>query len=115
MEGFFTAMLTQDRLVQFLGVEDGRIVATGGVCFYTLPPSFTNSTGQMAYIANMYTHPDFRGQGVATHILDLLAAESRARGVNQSLLFASSLGRPVYEKYGYQAENSWLGLKLDQG
>ena len=102
----------EDRLVEFLALEGGDIVATGAVCFYPFPPSFTNPTGQFGYLTNMYTSPGFRGRGLATRMLDLAVAECRRRGVVRLFLAASQMGRPVYERYGFQAAGNWYSLSL---
>ena len=77
-----------------------------------LPPSFTNPTGQFGYLTNMYTSPGFRGRGLATRMLDLAVAECRRRGVVRLFLAASQMGRPVYERYGFQAAGNWYSLSL---
>ena len=114
LDRFFCAMMARDQLVEFVAEEDGEIVATGAVCFYLFPPSFTNPSGTVAYITNMYTHPDFRRRGLATRMLDLLTEECRRRGVRRVLLAASRWGRPVYEAYGFQPEPKWYALQLDR-
>ena len=112
MARFFSSMMEEDRLVEFLALEGGDIVATGAVCFYPFPPSFTNPTGQFGYLTNMYTSPGFRGRGLATRMLDLAVAECRRRGVVRLFLAASQMGRPVYERYGFKAAGNWYSLSL---
>ena len=58
-------------------MEDGKIIATGAVIFYVYPPSYSNKTGMSAYITNMFTEPAYRGQGIATKILDMLDVHKR--------------------------------------
>ena len=106
-------MMARDQLVEYVAEEGGQIVATGAVCFYEFPPSYINPSGRVAYVTNMYTRPEFRRQGLATRMLDLLTQECRRRGVHRSLLAASRWGRPVYEAYGYQQEPKWYCLWLD--
>ena len=113
VEAFFRTMMETDRLVEYVAEADGEIAATGAVCFYDFPPSFTNPSGKVAYITNMYTHPAFRRRGLATRMLDCLALECRRREVHRCLLAASPWGRPVYEKYGYRPEPRWYSLWLD--
>lgn len=115
MEAYFASALAQDRLVEFLAEEDGRIAATGAVSFLQFPPAFSNPTGLVAYVTNMYTAPDFRGRGLASRLLELLEEECRERGVLRMLLAASSQGERVYRRYGFQPEGNWFGLWLNGG
>ena len=112
METYFRDALARDLLVEFLAVENGRIAATGAVSFLQFPPAFSNPTGLVAYVTNMYTVPAFRGQGLATRLLVLLERACRERGVARMLLAASSQGERVYRRYGFQPEGNWFGLWL---
>lgn len=64
-------------------------------------PTYHNPTGKKAYIMNMYTAPEYRRQGIAFHILDLLVNAAKKQGVSQIALEATDMGRPLYEKYGF--------------
>ena len=99
---YFEKCLTEGSLIQYVAVENGTIVATGGMHFFAYPPSFTNPTGKMAYIANVYTMPEHRGKGIATAIMHLLMKEARLRGYSRIRLYASEHGRPIYEKLGFK-------------
>ena len=41
-----------------------EIVGCGGICLYQEMPSPDNPSGGCAYLMNIYTRPEFRGQGV---------------------------------------------------
>ena len=81
--------------------DGDRFAGAGGVSFYRVMPTYHNPTGWKAYIMNMYTHPDYRRQGIAYHTLDLLVKEARQAGIPLITLEATSMGRPLYEKYGF--------------
>ncbi len=115
MEEFFSRMMDQDRLVQYVAEEGGQTAATGAVCFYDLPPSFQNPSGTVAYITNMYTCPPFRRKGLALQLLELLVQEIRGRGVPRVLLAASSQGAPVYRRFGFHQDTAWYSLWLEDG
>ena len=112
LDGFFRRMLDKNDLAQWLLEDNGEVVATSAVCLYSYPPTYTNPTGLIAYITNMYTHPDYRRQGIGRRMLDLAVSEAAARGVRVVRLGASALGRPVYEKYGFKQEAQWMSLRL---
>ena len=100
-EGTHTAIL----------VFDGEaVVGAGGVSFYQVMPTWHDPSGCKAYIMNMYTRPDHRRRGIAHRTLDLLVEECRARGVDFIALEATSMGRPLYEKYGFvpMEHEMWL-------
>lgn len=98
----------------WLAEEDGRAVATGGVCFYRVAPNFGNPTGWMAYIVNMYTVPAYRRKGLASALLTRLIGEARERGCGKLALNATAEGRMVYEKFGFIPQDNDMVLKLEQ-
>lgn len=107
---YYQAALAEGSHIAYLIFDGERFVGAGGVSFYGVMPTYHNPTGQKAYIMNMYTHPDYRRQGVAFHTLDLLVQEAKARGVTQILLEATAMGRPLYEKYGFTAMRDEMEL-----
>ena len=109
---YFTKCFDNDSLVQYVAIDGTKIAATGGVHFYSCPPSYRNPTGKIAYIAGMYTLPCFRGRGIATIILKHLIEEARRRNYNVVRLHASPQGRPVYEKMGFIHANGFMTLHL---
>ncbi|RHW35003.1 GNAT family N-acetyltransferase [Lysinibacillus yapensis] len=108
LKGFFTKQLSDDLLVQWL-VEDGdTVMATGGVQFISFPPSFQNPSGRRGYILNMYTHPNYRKQGLAKKLLNLCIEEARQRNVYHLFLISSEMGKPVYKKYGFSENDIYM-------
>lgn len=85
----------------YLVYDNGTFIGAGGVSFYQVMPTYHNPTGKKAYIMNMYTAPEYRRQGIAFHILDLLVKDAKEQGVLQIGLEATDMGRPLYEKYGF--------------
>jgi GNAT superfamily N-acetyltransferase len=85
----------------YLAFDGDILVATSGMVIYRLPPSPRNRTGKVGYILNMYTKPEYRGKGIATHLFDLTVEEARERGCGKVSLHATAMGRPIYEKYGF--------------
>ena len=50
---------------------------------------------------NIYTHPDYRRQGIARHMVDLLVDEARSRNIIAISLDATAMGMPLYESRGF--------------
>ena len=64
-------------------------------------PTYHNQSGMKAYIMNMFTHPDYRRQGIAYRTLDTLIKDAKRMGITDISLEATDMGRPLYEKYGF--------------
>lgn len=109
---YFNDALRNGSLVEWVVEDDNRIIATAAIAFHQFPPTYTNKSGKKGYITNMYTKDEYRGKGIATALLNKLAAEAEAKGVSKLWLGASKMGRPVYEKFGFQASNEWLEMNL---
>jgi len=102
--------LRDGSLICWVASESGRITAMGCVNFFSLPPNDWCPNGKTAYIGNMYTLPAFRGQGLGSGILERLIGEAKARDCQRILLHTSDMGRPLYEKHGFQAAPTAMAL-----
>ena len=109
---YFTAALTDGSLAAWVAEEEGEVVAIGAVCFFTLPPTFSNPAGRVAYITNMYTRKEYRRRGIATALLGLTIAEAKARGCGVVRLHASQAGKSIYSKAGFIDSEGYMALKL---
>jgi GNAT superfamily N-acetyltransferase len=84
----------------FLLYVDGAAVAGGSVMFVE----------GVSYIGWMATRADFRGRGYAEMILRHMDAFMRCTyDVTESVLHATEMGRPVYERLGFRAVDEWVG------
>lgn len=78
----------------FLLYVDGVAVAGGSASFVE----------GVSYIGWMATLPEFRGHGYAEALVRHMDAFMRRRdGVKETVLHATEMGRPVYERMGFQA------------
>lgn len=112
LQRFFHDVFSNDTIVEYLAVDQDQVIATGAIIFYDYPPTYTNKNGRIGYITNMYTHPSYRKQGIASHMLSLLVDEAKQRHVSILRLGASTLGHPVYQKYGFEDDHVWMSMKL---
>ena len=78
-----------------------EIVGCGGICLYQEMPSPDNPSGQCAYLMNIYTRPQFRGQGVGETVIKWLIGQARQRNISKIYLETSEAGRSVYKKIGF--------------
>lgn len=98
---YYQDAMLDDTHVAYLAFDGDVCIGTGGVCFYQILPTYYKPTGKKAYIINMYTSPEYRKQGVATQILDLLVKECLSRQATYISLETTNMGRSLYEKCGF--------------
>lgn len=109
---YFETSLAGGSLICWVGTVRDNIIATGGLCFYQLPPSFSKPSGKMAYLTNMYTDDNYRRNGIAASLVDQLLIEAKAHDLKVVLLHASSDGKGVYEKAGFVDAGGYMALKM---
>jgi GNAT superfamily N-acetyltransferase len=84
----------------FLLYENGAAVAAGSATFVE----------GVSYVGWMATRAEFRGRGYAEAILRHMDAfMKRKYGVAESVLHATEIGRPVYERVGFRAVDEYAG------
>ncbi len=98
---FFRKAVADGSYVGIIAEENGIPAGTGGFCLHIHPPSYSVPNGKTACLLNMYTVPEFRGRGVAGHILGALVDEARQLGCCKIFLNASHMGKPLYQKFGF--------------
>jgi GNAT superfamily N-acetyltransferase len=91
--------------------DDGRAVAGGGLIVHEWMAHPLNADPRRAYIANVYTGPRYRRNGIARRIMQTIVDWCRAEGFKVVSLHASPFGRPLYESLGFESTNE-MRLKL---
>ncbi len=86
-------MLIKNKIGKFLiSEENGKIFGVGGVFIFEEVCSF----GYMGVL------PEYRGKGVGSKIFGELFKLVRDLGCTTMILYASKLGEPIYEKFGFK-------------
>ena len=79
-----------------LGIEaEGRLVATTTLLCYQQ---------RLAWIGMVLTHPDYRGRGFARRLIAAAQDRADSLGIETVKLDATEQGRPLYEGFGFRAE-----------
>jgi GNAT superfamily N-acetyltransferase len=84
---------------------DGRIVSTATLVSYGTT---------LGWIGMVLTHPDFRRQGLARALFSKVMEHARLLGIRTLKLDATAYGRPLYESFGFRAEQTverWQRLR----
>lgn len=85
--------------------RDGAVAASGALWFQPSLPRPGMPQRTSPYVFTMYTERAARGHGLATRIVREMIRESRLRGFPRVLLHASTQGRAVYRRIGF--ERTW--------
>ncbi|OUO79013.1 GNAT family N-acetyltransferase [Blautia sp. An249] len=107
---YYQKALCDGSHIAYLVFDENRFVGSGGVSFFQVMPTYHNSSGNKAYIMNMYTNPEYRRLGIAYKTLDMLIRDTKSKGITAISLEATDMGRPLYEKYGFVKMNDEMEL-----
>ena len=107
-EAYFSAAERDGCARSWLVEVDGEAVACGTLALFVRPPYPGNLAGREAYLLNMYTLPAWRKRGMASALLDVMAAYAREQRLGKLWLHASEEGRPLYERLGFVANPACL-------
>lgn len=108
----FTEKMQKNEFISWFAIENGEIIATSGVSYLEVPPSFGNISGKEAYIMNMYTKPSFRTKGIGTKLLDIIIDEIKKKGIKKIRLHTTEIGKHVYLRKGFKDSNTEMVLYL---
>lgn len=74
---------------------DGRLVSTATVVCYGR---------ELAWIGMVLTDPEYRGRGFARRLMECALAYAHRKGVAWIRLDATDMGRPLYQRLGFEDE-----------
>lgn len=112
LHDYFERCLADNSFIAWLALENKIIVATSGLCFYHLPPNFSNPSGRNAYITNMFTLNEYRRRGIASVLLKKILSEAYSLGFSVVRLHASPEGQNLYLKFGFLQSDGYMVLRL---
>ena len=93
---------------------DKEVVGCATLCYLDMMPTFSHPTGKRAHLMNVYTRKDYRRQGLAETMVNMLIAEAKQRGVTEISLDATEAGRPLYKKLGFVDSTECMVLNLNE-
>ena len=101
-----------EELECYLAIEDGIVVGGCAVAVQKVLPSSRNPAGTQAYLHNMFVEPEYRRRGIATALLEHIVDVCRGRGILRLVLHATDMGRPIYERMGFEISDNYFVLVL---
>lgn len=107
----YGALLECGDLQHFVAVHETQIVACAvGIVKREAPFCFI-SPGFYGFLADVYTHPDFRRRGCAAILTQLALDWLKVKGVRTVRLIPSSAASPLYRRLGFR-ESGELSIVL---
>lgn len=111
---YFEAAVADRRYWSVLAEADGVPVACAGLMFFPVVPVPSDPSGLRAHVQGVYTMPEQRGRGLGAALTRAVLAEAQRRGVKSANLNAAVMGRPMYERMGFEeAKAPEMRLKLE--
>ena len=93
-------------------VVDENVIGCATMCYIEIMPTFSHPTGKRAHLMNVYTASEYRRQGIALKMLEILIDKARQNGVTQISLDATEAGRPLYKKAGFNGSDEYMVMDL---
>lgn len=108
---YYKTALDDGTHTSYLVFDNDKVIGAGSICYYSVMPTCCNPTGKKAYVMNMYTAPEYRRKGIASVVLDKLVKEALDKGITDIGLESTDMGRPLYEKYGFEGVDAEMKLR----
>ena len=102
----------RDDFLAWLAFDNDEIKSIVVMSIYKVLPTVTNISGRHGLILNVWTHEDYRRQGLAYMLLKNIISEAKTKGVDRVSLTATDMGRLVYEKLGFENLSREMALKI---
>ena len=106
------AFYEQGSYREVVAMDGGTAVGWATLCFLRMMPTFDHPTGRRAHLMNVYTKKEYRRQGIARTMVQMLIDEARSWGATEISLDATDMGRPLYESLGFRASDEAMTLCL---
>jgi GNAT superfamily N-acetyltransferase len=72
--------------------------------FYQAFPNPKNPSGIDAVVHSFAVYEEYRGKGIGRKLFSRILKECRQRGVGCIALYATDMGQPIYESFGFSHE-----------
>lgn len=93
--------------------QDGQVIADAVIYLFETMPDEVNITGMTAILYNVYTIPQFRGQGIMARMLPEVIRLAREAGAVELKMTAEKKAIPLYERMGFRLSDNTMHMYLN--
>jgi ribosomal protein S18 acetylase RimI-like enzyme len=101
LKHYFSESFKNKTYISWIAEYDNKPVGFSGMVIREQPANFEAPNGRTGYILNIFTLPGFRGNGIASSLVQKLIEEARQMKIDKVELHATKVGEPVYRKLGF--------------
>lgn len=113
-ETYLKEHIDQDDLLIFLALDNEKIISSCMACIITTAPLPSRLSGKSAEVLNVYTLKEYRRQGHAAKLLNMLFEELKRRGIPKVVLEYTDDGFPLYQTLGFKDLDRQMVLRFDR-
>ena len=89
--------------------QDGEVIADAVIYLFETMPDEINVRGLTAMLYNVYTLPQYRGQGIMARMLPEVIRLAKDAGAAELKMTAEKRAIPLYERMGFEiSDNSMI-------
>jgi ribosomal protein S18 acetylase RimI-like enzyme len=100
-------------VLAYAAEEEGVLVSTVFMVIVEKPANPHFITGKTGTLLNVYTRPEYRRQGLAGKLIDLVIQDAKQLNLSYIDLSASKEGYPLYKKIGFtESQSDFVPMKL---
>ena len=95
-----------------LAFDNGVAIGCASISYIEVMPTFSHPTGKRAHLMNVYTRAEYRRQGIARKMVQMLIDNAKRKGVSEISLDATESGRSLYESLGFNTSDECMVMNL---
>ena len=98
--------------VTCLAFDGNEAIGCASISYFEVMPTFSHPTGKRAHLMNVYTRKEYRRQGIAKKMVELLIEDAKEKHATEISLDATESGRPLYKSLGFKASDECMVMEL---
>lgn len=102
----------QDTVIAIDEENENKIIGCATLSYIYIMPTFSHPSGKRGHLMNVYTNENYRRQGIAQKMINMLLEEAKKRKLTEISLDATEMGKPLYEKIGFIKNDSGMIFNL---